>query len=313
MTPWRVVFMGSPEFALPTLEALLAREQVVAAVTQPDRKKGRGQAAQPPPVKLAALAAGLQVLQPERLKGNAGFLAELAALAPEVIVVAAYGRILPPGVLALPPRGCINVHASLLPKYRGAAPIAWAIARGETETGVSIMQMEQGLDTGPVLLARRVAIDERDTTGTLTRKLAQLGAPALLDAFAGLRAGAVTAAPQDHSAATLAPPLRKQDGRVDFRWPAPRVRDHIRAMDPWPGAYTELAGAPLRLFAPVVCSGAGAPGAVIGADRDGLLVACGDGVVGIGELQLPGRKRMSARALLAGHAIPVGTVLGSGG
>src|SRR5262249_25496303 len=233
----------------------------------------------------------------------------LAAWAPDLIVVVAYGRILPPAILALPRLGCINVHASLLPKYRGAAPIAWAIANGETETGVTIMKMEAGLDTGPLLLSRRLAIAPDDTTGSLTPRLAELGAAALTDALVGLRVGELREGKQGDAQASYAPLLTKQQGRVDFTRPARAVRDWIRAMDPWPGASAELSGQTLRLFRARLASGAGAPGTVIDADRDGLLVACGEGVVGIGELQLPGRKRMPAAALLAGHPIPRGTLL----
>jgi methionyl-tRNA formyltransferase len=305
----RVVFMGSPEFAVPTLELLLARHQVVAVVTQPDRPRGRGRSVLPPPVKEVAVRAGVPVLQPARVKGNAALLEELRALAPEVAVVVAYGRILPPELLALPPRGCINVHASLLPRYRGAAPIQWAIARGERETGVTIMQMDSGMDTGPMLLARRLPIGEQDTAATLAPRLAALGAAALGEVLERLRQGTLEPTPQDDALATTAPLLRKDDGRVDFARPALAVRDWIRAMDPWPGAFTTLASAPLRLFAPRLVSGGGPAGTVMGADRDGLLIACGEGAIGVGELQLPGRKRMPARALLAGNPIAIGTRL----
>ena len=307
---FRTVFMGSPEFAVPTLEMLFERADVRAVVTQPDRPAGRGRVLVPPPVKLVAVRADVPVLQPERLKGNDGFLAALHELAPELIVVAAYGRILPASVLAVPPRGCINVHASLLPRLRGAAPIAWAIARGDRETGVTIMQMEEGLDTGPMLLVRSCPIADDDTAGTLSVKLARIGAEALADALAGLAAGTLTATPQDSTLATHAPLLDKEQGRVDFEKPAAAVRDWIRAMDPWPGAWTTLEGERLRLFSARVVSGQGAAGSVMGADRDGLLIACGQGAIGVGELQLPGRKRMPARALLAGRPIPLGSRLG---
>ena len=306
----RIVFLGSPEFAVPSLEALLAREEVVLVVTQPDRPAGRGRSLTAPPVKRRAQQAGVPVLQPERLKGNDALLAELAAAAPDLIVVVAYGRILPRALLELPPRGCINVHASVLPRYRGAAPIAWAIARGETSTGITLMQMEAGLDTGPILHVRTLPIAPDDTTGTLSEKLSRLGALALAEALERLKAGTLVPTPQDPALATHAPPLEKGQGRVDFGRPAPEVERWIRALDPWPGAETLLEGTPLRLFRPRVVSGAGAPGRVMGADRDGLLVSCGEGAVGIGELQLPGRRRMPAAALLAGRPIPIGTVLG---
>jgi methionyl-tRNA formyltransferase len=310
VTRFPLIFMGSPEFAVPTLEALLAREDVRAVVTQPDRPRGRGRALAPPPVKEVAAAAGIPVLQPTRLKDNHEIVAALSALEPVFAIVVAYGRILPPALLTLPARGCLNVHASLLPRYRGAAPIQWAIAGGEHETGVTIMRLDEGMDTGPVVLERREPIAEDDTAGSLAVRLARLGAVALADALDLARGGLLPEAPQDPSAATYAPLLAKDQGRVDFGQPARTVRDWIRAMDPWPGAWTILRGEPLRLFAPRLVSGRGEPGLVLGADRDGLLVACGDGAIGIGELQLPSRKRMPARALLAGQPIASGTVLG---
>jgi methionyl-tRNA formyltransferase len=301
--------MGSPDFAVPCLEALLAREQVVAVVTQPDRPKGRGRALAPPPVKQVAEGAGLPVLQPTRVKGNAELEAALRAFAPEVVIVVAYGRILPPALLELAPRGAINVHASLLPKYRGAAPIQWAIARGESETGVTIMQMDAGMDTGPALLMRSLAIADEDSAATLSARLARLGADALGDALDLLAAGKLQPMPQDGSHATMAPMLNKEHGRVDFTRSARQVRDWIRAMDPWPSAYTQLGGEPLRLFSPKIISGGGEAGRVMGADRDGLLIACGEGAIAIAELQLPGGKRLAAKAFLAGHPVAVGTQL----
>jgi methionyl-tRNA formyltransferase len=305
--------MGSPEFAVPTLEALLRTQDVVAVVTQPDKPTGRGQALQPPPVKEAALRAGVAVLQPERLGGDRGAAAraELAALAPELIVVAAYGKILPRAVLDIPPRGCINVHGSLLPRYRGAAPIQWAVIRGERETGITIMRMDEGMDTGDMLLKRSVPITDEDTAGTLEAKLAPLGAELLVEALQRLEEGTLAGEPQDPALATLAPRLTKDHGRVDFTRPAREVRDLVRGVDPWPGAFTLLRGERLALFAPRLVSGGGAPGTVLGADRDGLLVACGEGAVGLRELQLPGRKRLPAAAFLAGRPLPPGTVLGA--
>ena len=309
----RTVFMGSPEFAVPTLRALHASEDVVAVVTQPDKPKGRGRVLTPPPVKEVALSLGLTVLQPERISGERGAEARAAllALAPEVIVVAAYGKILPKAVLDIPPLGCINVHASLLPKYRGAAPIQWAIIQGEAETGITIMQMDEGLDTGPMLAKARVPIHPEDTAGTLEGRLAPLGASLLLEVLGKLKQGIVQAEPQDHSQATLAPRLSKDQGLVDFTMPALKVRDLVRGVDPWPGAFTFLGGERLMLFAPRLVAGHGAAGEVLGADRDGLIVACGEGAVAFGELQFPGKKRLPAKAFLAGRPIPHGTRLGS--
>jgi methionyl-tRNA formyltransferase len=310
MSPLRVVFMGSPDFAVPSLEVLLATEQVVGVVTQPDRPKGRGRALAAPPVKVCAATAGVPVVQPERIKGNEEFFATLEGWRPELIVVVAYGRILPPRVLALPPHGCLNVHGSILPKYRGAAPIQWALARGERETGVTIMRMDAGMDTGPMLLVRRQPIADADTAGTLFESLARLGAEALRQALVDLKAGGLVETPQEDAGATYAPMLKKEQGVVDFAQPARAVRDWIRAMDPWPGASTTIEGGPLRLFGAKLISGGGAAGVVMGADRDGLLVGCGEGAIAVGELQLPGGKRMPARALLAGRPIPTGTRLG---
>jgi len=295
---------------VPALRMLLDTEEVIAVVTQPDKPKGRGRALAPPPVKEAALAAGLRVLQPARVKNNEELLAALRAAAPQVIVVVAYGRILPKTILELPPRGCINVHASILPKYRGAAPIQWAIARGEAETGVTIMQIDEGMDSGAMLLVEKMSIADDDNAATLSARLARLGAQALVRALPGVIDGTLPPTPQDHARATHAPILTKEHGRVDFGKPAREVRDWIRAMDPWPGAETSLGGEPLKLFSPKLISGGGAAGTVMGADRDGLLIACGQGAIGVAELQLPGKKRMPAKALLAGHPIPVGTKLG---
>ena len=309
MAKLRVVFMGSPEFAVPCLEALLGTEEVVGVVTQPDKPAGRGLGVVAPAVKLRAQAAGLTILQPSSVR-KPPFLDELRALSPDVGVVVAYGKILPPEVLAAPRLGCLNVHGSLLPKYRGAAPIQWAIIRGERESGVTLMQMDVGMDTGDMLLTRALPIDDAVTGGELHARLAPLGAELLVDGLTRLKAGALTPIKQDDTLATMAPMLTKETGRVDFAAGARSVRDLVRGCDPWPTAYTTLGGAPLKLFRPKIVSGRGAPGVVLGADRDGLLVGCGDDAVAFAELQLPGKKRMSAQALLAGHPIATGAQLG---
>jgi methionyl-tRNA formyltransferase len=309
----RVVFMGSPEFAVPCLEALLRTEQVVAVVTQPDKPAGRGQKLVPPAVKLVAERAGVRVMQPASVRkppASVVFGDELRGLVADLAIVVAYGKILPPEVLAAPRLGCLNVHASLLPKYRGAAPIQWAIIRGERETGVTLMQMDAGMDTGPMLLERRLPIDDTVTGGELHERLAPLGAELLVEGMAKLKAGALVPKAQDSSQATMAPPLTKDTGRVDFWTGARVVRDLVRGCDPWPGGFTLLGGEVLKLFRPKIVSGRGEPGVVMGADRDGLLVGCGADAIGFFELQLPGRKRMPARALLAGRPIPAGTKLG---
>jgi methionyl-tRNA formyltransferase len=306
----RVVFMGSPDFAVPALERLLATENVVAVVTQPDRPAGRGLEVVAPAVKTAALKAGVPVMQPASVR-KPPFLDELKALAPDLCVVVAFGRILPPEVLALPRRGCWNVHASLLPKYRGAAPIQWSIIRGELETGVTLMQMDAGLDTGDMLLSRSTPIGEDETAGALHDRLSTLGAEVLGEGLDRVAAGTLKATPQDAAHATLAPLMTKETGRIDFAAGARAVRDLVRGCDPWPGSFTTLDGVVLKVFRAKVVSGRGEAGVVAGADRDGLLVGCGDGLVAFSELQLPGKKRLAASALLAGRAIPVGTRLGT--
>ena len=309
MSKLRVVFMGSPEFAVPCLDALLGTEEVVAVVTQPDKPSGRGLGVQPPPVKVRALAAGVPVLQPPSVR-KPPFADELRALEADVCVVVAYGKILPPEVLAIPRYGCLNVHGSLLPKYRGAAPIQWAIIRGERETGVTLMQMDAGMDTGDMLSTRALPIDDWVTAGQLHTRLAPLGAELLVDGLVRLKAGTLDPHKQDDAQATMAPMLTKDTGRVDFAAGARVVRDLTRGCDPWPTAWTLLDGEPLKLFRAKIISGRGEPGVVIGADRDGLLVGCGDDAIAFGELQLPGKKRMPATALLAGRPMPVGTRLG---
>lgn len=305
----RTVFMGSPEFAVPSLEALHERTEVVLVVTQPDQPAGRGRHLQPTAVKQRALELGLAVVTPVSLR-KPSYAPELAALAPELIVVVAYGKILPPDVLAVPRHGCWNVHASILPRHRGAAPIQWAIWSGDRETGVTLMQMDVGLDTGPMLLTAHLPIADDDTSGSLHEKLAPLGAELVGQGLEHLAAGTLQVTPQDNAAATLAPLLEKEAGRVDWTQAATAVSARIRAVDPWPGAFTMLGGEPLKLWRPRVMEASGTPGAVLGAGREGLVIACGSGAVAIGELQLPGRKRLGAAALLAGRPIPPGTVLG---
>ena len=236
----RVVFMGSPEFAVPCLRALVeGGHEVVLVVSQPDKPAGRGGQVQAPPVKVAAMELGLPVAQPR--SARTGELRDaLAASGAELAVVVAYGKILPRDVLDALPRGCINVHASILPSYRGAAPVQWAVIRGEAETGVAIMQLDEGMDTGPVWLERRVAIDPDETAGELLARLAPIGAAALLEAIAAIAAGTARAMPQDHAAATHAPMLAKADGAIDFAQPAAAVAARIRGVDPWPGAHALL-------------------------------------------------------------------------
>jgi methionyl-tRNA formyltransferase len=273
----RVVFMGTPEFAVPSLDALArAGHEVAAVVAQPDRPAGRGQALRVPATKAWALARGVPVLQPEKVR-DGRLAAELRALAPDVLCVAAYGRILGEDLLDLAPHGAVNVHGSLLPRHRGAAPIQWAIAGGDAETGVSIMQMDEGLDTGDVLLQRAVAIGPEDTAATLAPRLAALGGEALCEALALAAAGTLVPVRQDAARATLAPILSREDGRVDWRAPAARIAARLRGFQPWPGAWTTLDGRTLKLLdaAPAGPS-PGAPGEARRA-AGGLAVACGEG------------------------------------
>ncbi|HKA86629.1 MAG TPA: methionyl-tRNA formyltransferase [Haliangiales bacterium] len=304
----RVAFMGSPEFAVPTLEAVRAAHDVAVVVTQPDKPAGRGRHVEPPPVKLVAERAGVPVLQPRSARAPE-LIDALRRFAPDVAIVVAYGKILPQAVLDVPRHGCLNVHASLLPRYRGAAPIQWAIIRGETETGITIMKLDAGMDTGPMLLRRAVAIAEEDTAGTLAARLAPLGAELMREALVRLEAGTLVETPQDGAGATFAPMLKKEDGRIDWTRPARAARDLVRGVDPWPGATAQLDGETLKVWRPRVVPGGGEPGEVLGADRDGLVVACGDGAVALGELQLPGRKRLAAAAFVAGRPVPAGTRL----
>jgi methionyl-tRNA formyltransferase len=306
----RVVFFGSPEFALPSLSAVADRHEIVAVVTQPDRPAGRGGALHPPAVKQLAIERGLSVLQPTKLRDGA-LAGQLAALSPDVFVVVAYGRILPPDLLAVPKLGPWNVHGSILPKYRGAAPIQWSIIRGESETGVSIMRMEEGLDTGPVVAVATESILATDNAATLATRLAPLGARLLVETLPQIADGTIRPSEQDHAAATLAPPLTKTDGQLDFAQPAHVVSARARGVDPWPGATVYLGTEPAKVFHPTVIEGRGKPGEVLGLRPEGLAIACGAGVIAFSEIQMPSRKRMPAKALLAGHPIPPGTMLGA--
>ncbi|MEW6429407.1 MAG: methionyl-tRNA formyltransferase [Thermodesulfobacteriota bacterium] len=310
--PFRIVFMGTPAFAVPSLAALLGHgEEVAAVVTQPDRPKGRSGKPVPPPVKELALAHAIPVLQPEKIR-TTGFRETIAALRPDLLVVTAYGRILPGELLRTPPLGTINVHGSLLPRYRGAAPVQWAIIRGETETGITIMQMDEGMDTGDILLPGSLPIAADDTAATLAVKMADLGGRLLVEALDLLREGRLRPTKQDDSRATLAPPLNKEQGRIDWRRPATEIGCLIRGTDPWPAAFTHLAGERLRLFAPrpIGAPADGAPGTILAADSAGLLVACGTERLLITEIQRDGGRRMAVAAFLQGHPLTPGARLG---
>jgi methionyl-tRNA formyltransferase len=308
-----VVFMGTAAFAVPSLDRLVAsRHAVVAVVTQPDRPQGRGRRIAASPVKQVAAAQRLHILQPHRAS-DPQLLGALKALAPQVIVVAAYGQILRSTLLAIPPLGCINVHASLLPKYRGAAPVSWALIRGEQVTGVTIMLLDETLDTGPILLQSKVAIDPSDDAGTLQERLAARGAEALLEALDGMQSGALQPMPQDHARATYAPKLRKEDGVIVWGRSADDLAHLVRGVTPWPGAVTTHRGKPLRIWrsTPVAMSGAGTPGRVASIDTLGIWVETGDGYLVLGEVQPASGRRMDAAAYARGHGLRPADVLGT--
>jgi len=309
----RLVFMGTPDFASASLEALLrSDDSVVGVVSQPDRPKGRGQILTPSPVKLLAQREQIPLLQPLKMK-DPEFLHSLAGWKPDLIVVAAFGRILPPVILSLPPRGCINVHASLLPKYRGAGPIQWAIINGETETGITTMLMDEGMDTGAMLLQETIPITPDDTAGTLSPRLAELGGRLLVKTITRLKAGTLVPRPQDSSRATLAPLLKKEDGAIDWALPATVLANRVRGLSPWPGAYTIVAGGDrwtiwraLALPGPVTNQ----PGVVVATTNEAIHVATGEGVLAVMELQSANSRRMAVSQYLAGHSIAVGLQLG---
>jgi methionyl-tRNA formyltransferase len=307
----RVVFFGTPAFAVPTLLALLrSRHTVVAAVTQPDRPRGRGQKTTASPVKDAAAAAHVAVLQPASVKAPE-FAADLAALRPDIAVVAAYGQILTQQLLDTPRLGMINVHASLLPRYRGAAPVHRAVINGDTGTGVTIMRMVKALDAGPMIAVARLPVDISQTSDALERELAAAGAPLLVATLDDIAAGRSREAPQDDGAATYAPRLTKDDGRIDWSWPAMRIHNLIRGLHPWPHAVAYAAGSRLILHRsrPSQAASTRAPGTILEATGDGVRVATGDGTLELVEIQAEGRRPMSARDFLAGHPLTPGTVL----
>ena len=311
MAKLRLVFMGTPAFACPTLQRLIERgEDILAVVTQPDRPKGRGQQLAPPPVKVLAERHGIPVMQPAKVRAPE-FIELMKELAPDLIVVIAFGQILPKTLLEIPRHGCINVHASLLPRYRGAAPINWCIINGETETGVTTMQMDVGLDTGDMLLKKSTPIDPEEDSSSLHDRLAAIGAEALAETLDLLLAGGLVPAKQDDALSCYAAMLKKEDGLIDWGKGAQAIKNLVRGVTPWPGAFTHLHGKTLKVYRVGVANGSGAPGTVLRADRNGLEVACGSGSVVLEELQLEGRKRLAATEFLAGYKIEPGVVLGN--
>jgi methionyl-tRNA formyltransferase len=315
MESMRVIFMGTPEFACPTLQKLLDRgDEVIAVVTQPDRPKGRGQKTVPTPVKELAEKNGIPVLQPLKVRAPE-FIETLKMMNPDLIVVVAFGRILPKALLDIPKFGCINVHASLLPRYRGAAPLNWCIINGETETGVTTMLMDEGLDTGAMLLKKTTLIDPEEDTSSLHDRLSVLGAETLSETLDLLAAGKLIPEKQDDSLSCYAPILKKEHGLIDWNSTARAIRNMVRGMSPWPGAFTRLDGKLIKIYKVrsdnTKCGDVDTPGTVLKADRDGIEVACGGGSVIIDELQLEGRKRLPAGEFLAGYKIAPGTILGN--
>lgn len=301
-----VIFMGSPAFAVPSLERLLADGHgIPLVVTQPDRPAGRGQNLRPPAVKVAAERHALPVLQPEKLS-QPDLLASVGAARPDVIAVAAFGQFLPRTVRELPPLGCVNVHASLLPKYRGAAPIAWALIRGETETGVTIMRITEGMDAGPVLLQRAIAIAPEDDAGTLHDRLADLGASALSDALVMLARGEGVWIPQDDVLATLAPKLRDEDCRLDLALDSAAFVNRVRGLTPAPGAYLLCGGQRLKVSRAQVSARRGPPGTILGIDGQAIVCGAGAGSVALLEVQPEGKRRMTGAEFARGQRLQVG-------
>jgi methionyl-tRNA formyltransferase len=309
---FRALFFGSPAFAVPSLSALASIADVVGVVCQPDRPAGRGLALAAPAVKVKAGELGLPVVQPEKLR-TGEFAAWVRAQSADVALVVAYGRILPPDVLAGPRLGCVNVHASLLPKYRGAAPITWAVVRGEAETGVTLMKLDEGMDTGPTFARVATPIGADETAGELGERLARLGAEAVVAWLPRYVAGDFELSAQDHASATLAPILEKAHGAVPWAKSAKEVHDHVRGMSPWPGAFTSLRGKTVRVEATHVVQlqgTPGAPGAAVMVDKTRVLVACGQGLVELVKVKPEGKRAMTAAEWAQGRGIAEGDVMG---
>jgi methionyl-tRNA formyltransferase len=308
--PWRIVFFGTPSFALPTLRGLLeGPDEVVGVITQPDRGKGRGRKIVISPVKELAVQSGLALFQPERVREEA-FQEAMKSLRPDLFVVVAYGQIFPKSVLHIPRYGAVNVHASLLPRYRGAAPIAWAILRGEEVTGLTTMVMDEGMDTGDILLQVEVPIDPAEICKNLHDRLALLGAQLLSQTIKKMKAGDMRAVPQDHSKATYAPALKREDGHIHWEKEAREIDRQVRAFNPWPGAFTKWGDQLLKIYGGEIRerTPGGKAGAVVWTGSDFIEVAAGKGSYLIKEVQLEGGKKMTIREFLSGHSIPTGTV-----
>ena len=314
----KIVFMGTPQIAAGILDSMMrAGFDVKAAVSQPDKPKGRGRGVSFTPVKECALKWGIEVFSPDRIRTPEAF-GKLRSYDPDLIVVAAYGKILPAEILQLPRLGCINVHASLLPKYRGAAPIQWAVINGEKTSGVTIMQMDEGMDTGDILLQREIGLDPKETADSLYDKLTVLGGELLTEALHALERGELSAVKQDDSLSSTAPILKKEMGNVDWSMSAEAIERLVRGLNSWPGAYTFYKGRTLKIWGSSVCSansgnhspsGAAQPGTVVGTDKRTIFVQCGSGILGLEEVQLEGKKRMPVQAFLLGSPMRTGEML----
>jgi methionyl-tRNA formyltransferase len=302
----RIVFMGTPQFAVKSLEACLKLGEVVAVVTQPDKPRGRGQEVSFSPVKELAVARGLPVLQPTKIRGT-DFADVLRKLEADVAVVTAYGKILPQDVLDAPRRGCVNVHASLLPRFRGAAPIQWAIAAGDEKTGVCLMQMDAGMDTGGVIDRAELPIGPEDTSATLHDKLSELGGVVLERSLARYVAGELPVVPQPSEGVVMAPMIKKEDGKLDWHKSAAELERRLRAFTPWPGAFCTFEGALLKVAKAAVGAGQGAPGTVLSASAAGVEVACGEGSLVLRSLQPEGKRAMTAQEFLASRKLTPGS------
>lgn len=307
----RIVFMGTPHFAISSLQRLVDRkENVVGVVTQPDRPVGRGRRLTPSPIKALTLQLALPLFQPAKVRAEE-FLKQLRALSPDLIIVVAFGQILPRPLLDIPPRGCINVHASLLPFYRGAAPINWALINGEQETGVTIMLLDEGIDTGDILLQEAIPILVTDNASSLHDKLAHLGAKLLDKTLDLLAKGALKPVPQDHTKASYAPPLKKEDGCVHWDKSAKEISQQIRGMTPWPGCFTYLHGKLLKMYSVEVSEKdlQTTPGEILAVSKDGMEVSTGGGTIILKEIQLEGKKRMAVKDFIKGYRVELGTQL----
>lgn len=326
-TGFRIIFMGTPEFAVPSLKALIAAgENIIAVITQPDKPKGRGRILTAPPIKDITLKYNIPAFQPEQIKDET-FVTTIKDLSPDIIIVVAYGKILPKAILSLPPNGCINVHASLLPKYRGAAPINWAIINGETNTGITTMLLDEGMDTGNILLTERVGISSDDTASSLHDKLMNIGAELLIETINSIKSKTVRPVKQDDTQATYAPMLKKEDGRIDWSMNAQKIRNLIRGFNPWPGAYTRWEGLQIKIisantvlssqdqFSELIATTGQLQcltekhGTILKISAEGILIATGKGTLLIVELQPENKNRMTASEFIKGYKIAKGQIL----